>query len=296
MQLCLGTVQFGMDYGIFNQKKPPLSESLACIDYAIESGINAIDTATAYGDAESIVGEYFKNNPCKRKQLFISTKLLPNILDGINPDDYENAIRKNLQNSLKTLHTDYIDAYLLHSARYAFNDEILQALSQVQKEGLAKKVGVSVYEPSEAFACIKNSNVNFMQLPYSIFDHRMKKTGIFDKASKCEIHSRTAFVKGLVKIECENVPEYLAKAKPILERLDKVCQQSGYSRIELAINYVKRENAISHLVIGIRNLQQLKEDIEIFNRDIDERVFDSIDKEFANVDADIVIPSLWKRG
>lgn len=296
MELCLGTVQFGMDYGIFNQKRPSLEDSLACIDYAVNNGISAIDTATAYGDAESIVGIYLKSNAPVRKNLFISTKLLPNILDGVDKSNYVKTIRENLQKSLKTLNTDYVDAYLLHSARYAFNDEILDALAQVQKEGLARKVGVSVYEPEEAFACERNSNMSFMQLPYSVLDHRMKKSGVFANAGNCEIHSRTAFVKGLVKLKSENVPEYLEKAKPVLEHLENVCKLSGYSRIELAINYVKRERAISHLVIGIRNLQQLKEDIEIFNRDIDESIFEIIEKEFADVDADIVIPSLWKRG
>lgn len=295
MQLCLGTVQFGMDYGIFNQKRPPLTDSLECIDYALNNGISAIDTATAYGDAESIVGQYFKANPGKRKNVFISTKLLPNILDDVSPKNYVKTIRENLQKSLKTLNTDYIDAYLLHSARYAFNDEILNALGQMQKEGYAGKIGVSVYEPDEAIACQNNPNVNFMQLPYSVLDHRMKECGVFDRACDCEIHSRTAFVKGLVKLKCDDVPEYLAKAKPVLSHLDKVCKQSGYSPIELAINYVKREKAISRLVIGVRNIQQLKEDIAIFNREIDKSVLDRMDKEFSDVDADIVIPSLWKR-
>lgn len=298
MELCLGTVQFGMDYGIFNQKKPSLESSLACIDYAVNNGVKAIDTATAYGDAEKIVGEYIKANSNKRKELFISTKFLPNLLDDVSSKNYVEIIRDNLQKSLKTLYTDYVDAYLLHSARYAFNDEILYALSKMEQEGLAKKVGVSVYEPNEALACLKSPYVNFMQLPYSILDHRMKESGVFNSSltGKCEIHSRTAFVKGLVKLKCDEVPKYLVKAKPVLAHLDKLCKETGYSAIELAINYVKRENAISHLVIGIRNLQQLKEDIKIFNSTIDKDVFALIDKEFSDVEADIVIPSLWKRG
>lgn len=298
MELCLGTVQFGMDYGIFNQKKPSLESSLACIDYAVNNGVKAIDTATAYGDAEKIVGEYIKANSNRRKELFISTKFLPNLLDDVSSKNYVEIIRDNLQKSLKTLHTDYVDAYLLHSARYAFNDEILYALSKMEQEGLAKKVGVSVYEPNEALACINSSYVDFIQLPYSILDHRMKEAGVFNFSltGKCEIHSRTAFVKGLVKLKCDEVPEYLVKAKPVLAHLDKLCKETGYSVIELAINYVKRENAISHLVIGIRNLQQLKEDIKIFNNPIDKDVFTLIDKEFSDVEADIVIPSLWKRG
>ena len=51
MQLCLGTVQFGMDYGIRNQKQPTLEQAVEMLDYATQNGINHIDTANAYGTA-----------------------------------------------------------------------------------------------------------------------------------------------------------------------------------------------------------------------------------------------------
>ena len=74
-------------------------------------------------------------------------------------------IRNNLKKSLSILHTDYVDTYYFHSSRYAFQPELLEALSVVQKEGLAKNVGVSVYYPDEAIAClcsiIKTANTIF---------------------------------------------------------------------------------------------------------------------------------------
>lgn len=48
MELCLGTVQFGLDYGIIGQKKPSLEYAVDCLDYATQNGIAAIDTATAW--------------------------------------------------------------------------------------------------------------------------------------------------------------------------------------------------------------------------------------------------------
>lgn len=297
MKLCLGTVQFGMDYGIFNQQRPNREDAVKCLEYAVSNGITAIDTATAYGEAEQVVGDFLAKNPTKKNDLFISTKMLPNILDDYESKDYKKIIRQNLQNSLKCMHRDYIDAYLLHSARYAFRDDILTALYEMEKEGLAKKVGVSVYEPAEALACFKSKFVDFIQLPYSILDHRMKEAGVFDSQLKgtCEIHSRTAFVKGLVKLNVNEIPDYLASAKPIIARLDKISKETGYSRIELAINYVKREKNISHLVIGVRNINQLSEDMKIFNREIPQQVLNKIDEEFAGIDANIVVPSLWKK-
>ena len=295
MKLCLGTVQFGMDYGVFNTPRKEPEYCINCLDYATQNGIDAIDTATAYGDAERIVGEFLSRKTINRDKLFISTKHLPNILDDYKKDDFVNVIRENLQKSLTTLNTDYVDAYYFHSSRYAFQPELLEAISVMQKEGLAKNVGVSVYYPDEAMACFSNSNIKCIQAPYSIFDHRMKESGVFKAGNESgfDIDVRTVFVKGLIRLKDDEIPEHLIKAKPILANLDKVCEETGYSRIELAMGYVKREKAINHLVFGVRSIEQLKEDIASFAREIPDSLFDEIDDQFAGISADLVIPSLW---
>ncbi|MCR5205005.1 MAG: aldo/keto reductase [Lachnospiraceae bacterium] len=295
MKLCLGTVQFGMDYGVFNTPKKDPQYCIGCLDYATQNGIDAIDTATAYGIAEEITGKFLSMKTVPRDKLYISTKMLPNIMDEVKPEEYVDVIRKNLHKSLETLHTDYVDAYYFHSSRYAFKPELLDAMSAMQKEGLAKMVGVSVYYPDEAFACFDNTNINCIQAPYSIFDHRMKENGVLSRGKHAgfNIDVRTAFIKGLIRLEESEVPDHLSKAKPILRKLDALCKETGHSRIELAIGYVKRETAVNHLVFGVRSLEQLKEDMVAFDKDIPDIIFDEIDREFSGFDADLVVPSLW---
>lgn len=295
MNLCLGTVQFGMDYGVFNQPRKDPEYCISCLDYATQNGINAIDTAAAYGIAEEITGEFLARKMVPREKLFLSTKLLPNLLDDCNPCEYTKIIRKNLVKSLKTLNTDYVDTYYLHSSRYAFRDDILGALYEVKKEGLAKNVGVSVYYPNEAEACLQSPYVQSIQVPYSIFDHRMKENGIFGSGADagCNIDVRTVFIKGLIKLRESEIPEHLSKAKPILQKIDKYCKETGYSRIDLAMGYVKREQSVNHLVFGIRTIEQLKEDVESFWKDIPKKIFDEIEHDFSGIPTDLVVPSLW---
>lgn len=297
MQLCLGTVQFGMNYGIVGQKKPSLEDSIRCLDYATQNGVTSIDTATAYGVAEEVTGAFLRKRTISRERLFISSKMLPNILDDFENDEYVTQIRKHLVNSLKVLGVDYLDAYMLHSARYAHNPKILQALYEMEKEGLAKKVGVSIYEPSEARACFESPFVDFIQLPYSVFDHRMKEAGVFDAdvSKNVEIHTRSAFIQGLVLLDEEQVPEFLNSARPIVKKIKKICDESGLSRVALALAYVKKETVPTHLVFGVDNLEQLKEDIHFFNTDIPNDILNQLDQEFGGIAADIVMPSLWKR-
>lgn len=297
MKLCLGTVQFGLDYGIIGQKKPPLDECVRWMDYAVQNGIRAIDTATAYGTAEEVVGSFLRKRTIARDKLFISSKMLPNVLDDCKPEEYTGCIRRHLQNSLNTLGTDHLDAYMLHSARYAFRPDILESLACMRREGLAKKVGVSVYEPEEARACFESPYADFIQLPYSVFDHRMKNGGIFDPGASngVEIHSRSAFIQGLILLEEDQVPPYLSGAVPILRNIIKISEKYRVSRVALAIAYVKRESSVSHLVFGVDSLEQLREDIDLFNSDVPAKILDELEKEFQGVDANIVMPSLWKR-
>lgn len=297
MELCLGSAQFGMDYGIRGQRKPSLQDAVKCLDYATQNGITALDTAEAYGNAQEVLGAFLARKTIPRDKLKISTKFLPNVLDERKPEEYADFILERLKETLRTLHLEYVDAYLFHSARYAFCPDKLEALYQVKEKGLTKKVGVSVYEPEEAYACFESPYVDFIQAPYSLFDHRMKEAGVFDspKRGACEIHTRSAFIQGLVTLDEDEIPPFLQKAKPIVRRMDEICRESGVSRIELAFAYVKREQTISHLVFGVDNIEQLKEDISLFRHDLPEDLLAEMDQEFKGIEADIVMPSLWKK-
>ena len=299
MELCLGTVQFGMDYGIRGQKQPSVEQAVQMLDYATQNGINNIDTANAYGTAEDVVGEFLKKKTIPREDLFIISKFRPNLLDEADEDQYYDIMKANLENTLSRLHTDYLDSYLLHSARYVWDDAIIDTLNRMKKEGYVKHVGVSVYETDEAKKCIERLNVDFMQLPYSIFDQRMKTDGVFELVKKAvyptQIHSRSAFIQGLILMKEDEVPDFLAKAKPIVRKIDQFCSQYEISRIELALSFVKRQNSISHLVFGVDNLEQLQENIALFENSLPNEIIDEISKEFVDIDTDIVMPSLWKR-
>lgn len=297
MELCLGTVQFGMDYGIKGQKQPSVDQAVEMLDYATHNGITTIDTANAYGTAEDVVGVFLSKKTVSRDKLFIISKFRPNLLDEVSPNEYYSVMRANLENTLSRLHTDYLDSYLLHSARYVFDDEIIETLNRMKRDGLVRRVGVSIYEPEEAKKCIDRPNVEFMQLPYSIFDQRMEKAGVFEYAKKDNIliHSRSAFIQGLILMNENEVPDFLSKAKPIVRKIDVLCHRHGISRISLAMNYVKQQSRISHLVFGVDNINQLKENIQIFQEDIPADIIEDIAKEFTDIEADIVMPSLWKK-
>lgn len=296
MNLRLGTVQFGLDYGINNQKKPSVADSIAMLDYATQNGILHLDTAFAYGTAESVLGEFLKKKTIPREKLNISSKLVPNVMDEVAPEKYEAKVLELIKGQLKTLNTDYLDVYLYHSARYVHNEALLSALQIAKKEGLAKKVGVSVYEVEEVKKGLASDKVEFMQFPYSIFDQRMLAQGIFDlPLNGTEVDTRSAFIQGLIIMSEDKVPPFLAKARPIVRKIDEVCAKYSVNRVALAMSFVKQQKSISSLVFGVDNMEQLKQDIEFFDREIPSATVNEIAKEFTGIETDIVMPSLWKK-
>lgn len=298
MELCLGTVQFGMDYGIRGKRKPPFSDTLDMIDYAIHSGIRTIDTANTYGEAEDVVGAYLKRYPEVRQEIQLISKFRPNLLDDVSVEQYYPIMKANLEESLRRLHTDYLDGYLLHSARYVYNDKIIEVLVKLRKEGYVKNIGVSVYEVDEAKKGISRGNLDFLQLPFSVLDQRMLHKGVFELAEKSgfPLHTRSAFVQGLVMMKPDEVPPFLRKkAEPILQAVETVCKETGLTRTQLAIGFVKQQKAITHLVFGVRNLEQLREDIKVFSENLSSDLIEVLELQFSNIEAEIVMPSLWKR-
>lgn len=296
MNLRLGTVQFGQNYGINGQKQPSLEDSVRMLDFATQNGISNLDTAFAYGTAEDVVGEFIKRKTISREKLNISSKLVPNIMDEVKPEKYEAKVLELIKNQLKRLNTDYLDVYLYHSARYIHNEALLSAIQIAKKEGLAKKVGVSVYDPEEVRKGLVSDKVDFMQFPYSIFDQRMLADGIFGlPLNGTEIDTRSAFIQGLIIMNEEKVPSFLQKAKPIVRKIDEVCEKYNVNRVALAMNFVKQQKSISSLVFGVDNMEQLKQDIEFFNNEIPSNIVNEIAKDFTGIEADIVMPSLWKK-
>ncbi|MFH0804171.1 MAG: aldo/keto reductase [Candidatus Zambryskibacteria bacterium] len=296
-KLTLGTVQFGMDYGINNPNgKPSLEKSLEMLDFAWAKGIRIFDTAYNYGEAEEILGEFVKTrNP--GAEMKIITKLKPNILSeeqGRTSDIIEN----NLKASLKRLNRDYVDGYLFHTPAYIYNKEAVEAMISLKKKDLVKNIGVSIYEEKDAVYAAKIKEFDYIQVPYSIFDQRVDRVGFFEIARKnnIKVFARSAFLQGLFFMPEDKIPSHLEIAKPYFKKFDEIIGKYGLSRQQVAVLFTHKNEAINHLVFGVDNLEQLKEDIEIAERNMDcEDCLKELRENFINVEKSIIFPSLWKK-
>ena len=297
MRLCLGTVQFGMDYGVQGGSRPSVQDAVAMLDFAVHNGIDAIDTASAYGTAEEVIGEFLSRRTVKRAAIQIISKFGTGIFKGADVAEYPQLLSDAAKSSLKRLRTDYLDAYICHVPTAAGDAAVVEAMAALKESGLVRHVGFSVYETPEAMACLDADEVDFVQAPFSVFDQRMKSSGALAKAAAkgVDVHTRSAFVQGLMLMPPESIPSHLAATKPYVAELESLCREHGITRRMLAIAYVKAQPEISHLVFGVDNMVQLKEIINDFNQTIPSDVVADIAARFASVPVDIFMPNKWRK-
>jgi len=296
MKLCLGTVQFGLDYSIKRAGQPSQEESLEMLDAALKSGIYSIDTAAAYGTAEEVVGIFISKNPEIRDKLEITTKLASDALNNIKEEHYAETIRENLIQSLQKLNTIYLDNYLLHNPAHLNEEAIIKALFDLKKEGLTKNIGASIYTPDEAKMGIK-ANLDALQIPFSVFDQRMAESGVLVQAQNqgVRLDARSVFTKGLMLMEEDEIPAYLSEAKPVIKKLTQFCNDNGVTKLQLALAFISTEQSISNIVFGIDSKEQLAEILESYNKPVSDKVLQEAACQFVGLDESLILPIHWRK-
>ena len=297
-KLCLGTVQFGMKYGINNQlgRQPTMDESFSMLDYAISNGIGVIDTAAAYGEAEELLGSYLKKRQCKQEVKIIS-KLKPNIID--NGSYIEKKVIEECKCSLRRLSIEQLDGYLLHTPEYIYDEDIIAALLKLKQDGYVKNIGVSIYRLKEGYASVNTGLMDYIQMPYSILDQRVMKEGFipFAKKAGIKIFTRSVFLQGLFMMDQKSVPGYLKNALPYLEIMEKILYKYDVDKVSGILKFVQYEKDIDYLVFGVEKIEQLKENIlKSKNGNMPEQCIQELKERINNVNQSVILPSLWSNG
>ena len=189
-QLCLGTVQFGMHYGIHNTLgRQPTEEEVFCVlDAALDTGICMFDTASAYGTSEELLGRY---GLAARGGQIIS-KLHPAV------DGERRHVRDEVQRSLTRLSVTSLYCYMLHRVEDLDDASVMDAMEDAKARGWTDKIGVSIYSPEDAMRAAEDSRIDVIQVPYNVLDQRLDDCGFFEcvKGNQDDGPARSGAVRG----------------------------------------------------------------------------------------------------
>ncbi len=289
-RLCLGTVQFGMQYGIASAGRPQEQEAVRILHEALGRGVRTLDTAFCYGDAERVVGAFCKE--VARADFCLVTKIKPDALDGMEPQAYVQTIAQEMARSLERLNVSYVDGCLFHNAAYVRDEAALAALATLKEQGLARKTGISVYTPEEFRAALESPYVDLIQLPGNLLDHRFDELLASPPAQSKELHVRSVFLQGLLLME--HAPERVREAQPYLDKIDAFCKAHKMSRLALCLQFWKARGNVDAIVFGVDNLTQFCEIADAFDQAVDTQAVLEFAQQFLNVPESIVNPTRWR--
>lgn len=268
----LGTVQFGTSYGISNTHgKTSPNEVTKILDLAKKNGIKILDSASAYGNAEEVLG---KND---LDEFQVISKFMP-------PQD-EN-LRVQLKNSLKSLRVKQLYAYLAHRPRELMkNPNQWEEMLQLKEEGRIQKIGFSLNKPEELEELLSKDLVpDIVQAPFNYFDNRFEKSFLLLQSMGCEVHTRSTFLQGLFFMKPDVLSPYFNEIKDDLRELQLLQEDLSVS----LLNFVLDKSFINKVIIGVESSNQLRQNLEGLKNVRDLPALNNA------VPKHILSPSLWK--
>ncbi len=202
----IGLGTFGMG-GRMSPEKGNEKVHIEAIRYAIDHGINVIDTAEMYagGHTEEVVGEAI--SPYRREQLFIISKVW-------NTNLHHDSVLKSAEKSLERLGTKYLDLYLIHWPNPAIPiKETISAMEELVSSGLVRNIGVSNFSVSqmqEAMSAAKTTHICANQIEYNYGNRSGEKDVIpYCEKNGVDVIAYTPIMKG--RTEGHQVLETVAK-------------------------------------------------------------------------------------
>lgn len=273
-KLGMGTVQFGLPYGINNTNGQTSAEEVSRIlQSATEHGIHVLDTASAYGNAEAVLG---KND--LTKFTIVSKYITP------SPGK---SIEQQLQQSLTHLQVEKLYGYLAHRPAEILSDKNQwKTLKDLQQKGMIEKIGFSLNTPEELQELLnKNFMPDLIQVPYNYFDNRFESMMKELKEKGCEIHTRSAFLQGLFFKDIHTLPSFFDIVKPLIKRV----QQQTHNISGALLHFVVAKPFIDKVIIGVENAEQLLINIRDMKLGIE------LDKNTINIPEQILMPSNWPK-
>lgn len=287
MKLALGTVQFGLDYGVASKSgRVTVQEAGAILRGAQIRGINTIDTAIAYGDSEVVLGQLGVKN-------WNTITKLPAVPNDCR--DVKQWVYDQTQESLSRLSISQLYGVLLHRPAQLFapmGEDLYVGLQDLKEKGITHKVGISVYSTNELSKLLNYYSFDLVQAPLNILDRRLIESGWASRLSKAgiEVHSRSTFLQGLLLMPSYQRPAKFNLWADTLKEWDQWLERSGLTSLQACMRYVSNLKEVDCVVVGVDTLDQLSQIV-----DAAEGELKTLPEFKALKDTRLIDPSCWNQ-
>lgn len=287
MKVALGTVQFGLEYGVANQAgRVQLEDAKNILQQATAQGIDTLDTAIAYGDSEGILGQAGVDG------WNVVTKL-PALPEGCA--DVASWVVAQIEGSLSRLGVSQLHGVLLHRPDQLLGENgkpLFKALQHLKAQGITRKIGVSVYGPEELDRLRGEMQFDLVQAPLNILDRRLVESGWAKKlkAQGTELHVRSAFLQGLLLMQAEQRPEKFARWSSIWSEWARWLDETGLTPLQACLGYALGVEDVDKVVVGVDSVKQLQEILVASHS-----ALPSLPNWPQPIDTDLINPGHWNQ-
>jgi aryl-alcohol dehydrogenase-like predicted oxidoreductase len=286
MKLALGTVQFGLPYGIANRSGQVMrQEAKNMLQLAADNGIDMLDTAIAYGDSETCLGEV-------GTQGFKLVTKLPAVPDHCA--DVRGWVQEQITASRTRLRVNNVYALLLHRPDQLIGAEgkvLFQALQGLKEAGQLQKIGISIYTPGDLEKINSKYHFDLVQAPFNLVDCRLYTSGWLQrlKDDGVEIHTRSVFLQGLLLMQQASIPAKFARWSDLWTKWHDWLTRHDISAVQACLAFVRAFPEIDRVIVGADSVSQLQ---QIINAATSVAPVDLPDLQ---CDAeDLINPARWK--
>lgn len=284
-RLALGTVQFGLDYGIRRGGQVGPENVKSILREANAAGMRVLDTAIAYGESESVLG-------CSDLNEWSVVTKVPAVPQGCM--DIAAWICDQVRGSLSRLGIPQLYGVLLHRPKQLLGHQGKQlrgALEELKNLGMTKKIGISIYGSEELVGEMGESQFDLVQAPLNILDRQLLTSGWVDrlKSRGTELHVRSVFLQGLLLMPPHQRPQQFARWHPVWAEWSRWLAETGLTPLQACLGYVLSVKDIDKVVVGVDSLLQLKEVLAASHS-----VLPSLPSWPQAIDADLIHPGHWR--
>lgn len=259
-KIIIGTVQFGLNYGVTNHEGMVSSfEVKKILDSAASYGLKTIDTARLYGESEDVLGLHHHN----RFEIITKFSYVP---ENSTEEQTKVFVQENLNTSLEKLKISSTKALLVHNVAdfLKYPKVILELSEELKKQGKIEQFGVSLYNPEQAKKVLEIFTPDIIQFPMNVFDQTFIESGALELMKKkgVETHIRSVFLQGIILQSAYKLDPFFDFFKPHYLNYEKFLNSNGLSHVMSALKFVLDNPLVDKFLIGVCSQVQLEEILE----------------------------------
>ena len=300
--LGLGTVELGMDYGLRvpgAHRRPTNADATRIIHAALDRGVDLIDTAPAYGEAEALLGRALEG---RRDQVVLATKVMTQTPDGVGLEDEALAhhMRESLNTSLRLLRTDCVDLWQIHQvddALLAQADIVAEVFAAAKQTGKTRCVGASTYGANLPLKALASNLFDTLQVGYSVLDQRQADRCFSLAVQKgIGIIARSVLLQGALTERGDYLPDPLTPLRERSQQFRRLVAEAlpDWTPAQVALAFALNQSHIESVLVGVQTVEELEQNLRVAEKPLAATVLDGL-HDLRLDDADQLDPRWWEQ-